>query len=546
MKIKDKITLFIFLLFVVLVSNNLVGLTKLASIENELKDVVNQDIVLKDVITSVNQRQLKKAIQFQRVLRIAEEMGFESMTLPRRNHLIAHTKQLKERFDGLSAMVDQSVRQAQMIVQQRIAISDFSNQKQELIKIQNTLDSVVDTHKRYDQAIDGIVQLIQEGGFKVSFEDIKEIYREEGRLNTDIQQLESLVEDLARQSLVRAENNEQQARKLLWIIFSLTMIFVSLMGFWIMRSIGDPLKKLLLATQKISSGDFSVRLNDTKKDEIGEVGNAFNIMTSKLDEFKRTIESKNNELAVTLDMTEKQKEDLQKVNAELDDFVHTVSHDIRAPLMGVRWYAAYLEKHQQDKLDQKGVDCVEGITKGINRLNSMIDDLLALTRIARVRNPYSKVNMNGLIRAIVERLEVTIQKQNITVVIQNQLPSVVCDQIKIGEVFLNLISNAIKFSSKNTNAPRIDITYVETEEYHEFSVKDNGIGIPIEHHRDIFEAFKRLHNVNDYEGTGAGLNIVKKVVEEHQGRIWVESEPGKGATFRFTISKSLVAGSRNG
>lgn len=544
MKIKNKISLFIFLLFVVLVANNFIGLAKLASIENELKDVVNQDIVLKDVITSVNQRQLKKAIQFQRVLRIAEEMGFETMTLPRRNHLISHTKQLKERFDGLSEMVSQSVRQAQIIVEQRIAITDFSDQKEELIKIANTLRNVKQTHVRYDQAIDDIVELILEGGFKVSFEDIKEIYREEGRLNTDIQLLESLVKELARQSLVRAENNERQARRILWFIFLGTMIVVSLIGFWIMHSIGGPLKNLLLATQKISDGEFATQLKVTSKDEIGEVSHAFNIMAAKLNEFRSTIEKKNDELAKTLNTTNRQKEDLQKVNAELDDFVHTVSHDIRAPLMGVRWYAAYLQKHQLEKLDKKGVDCVEGITKGVNRLNAMIDDLLALTRIARVRNPYSKVNMNGLIRAIVERLEVTIQKLNVTVEVQPKLPSIVCDQIKLGEVFLNLISNAIKFSSKNTEAPLIQIGYIEREHYHEFYVKDNGIGIPLEHHRDVFDAFKRLHNVNEYEGTGAGLNIVKKVIEEHQGRIWVESEPGKGANFRFTIAKSLMTDMR--
>lgn len=540
MKISTKITLFIVLLLSVLVVNNLVGLTRLQRIQNELKDVVNQDIVLKDVIASITYRQLKKAIQFQRVLRIAEELGFESMTLPRRNHLLAHSKHVKKRFDGLTDMVDQSINQAKNIVQQRQELSDLPAQKDDLKGILESLMDIESTHQRYDDAVAEVFTLIEKGGFKVSFEEIKEIYREEGRLNSDLQNLVDEVKELAQQSLVRSEENEKTAKQILWFIFFGTMMLISVLGFWIMHSIGEPLKRLLLATQKISLGDFNVTLDTDKHDEIGEVSSAFGMMVKKLSEYRTELEHKNDELGKSLEVAQRQKQDLEKVNTEMDDFVHTVSHDIRAPLMGIRWYAAYLDKHHKDALDKKGHDCVEGISKGINRLNAMIDDLLALTRISRVRNPYNKVSTAGLVRSILERLEVTISKMDVEVHVQKNLPQLFCDQIKIGEVFSNLISNAIKFSSKNPNGKAcVEIGYIDLDGFVEFFVKDNGIGIAQENHKEVFDAFKRLHTVNEYEGTGAGLNIVKKVVEEHGGRIWVESEEGKGATFYFTISKNL-------
>jgi len=119
------------------------------------------------------------------------------------------------------------------------------------------------------------------------------------------------------------------------------------------------------------------------------------------------------------------------------------------------------------------------------------------------------------------------------------MPTIVCDRIKLTEVFLNLINNAIKFSSKQKEKPVVEVEYTENDDAYQFSVKDNGIGIDPKYHDQIFGIFKRLHTSDEYEGTGAGLGIVKRVIEDHGGRIWVESEPGQGATFCFTIPKDL-------
>jgi light-regulated signal transduction histidine kinase (bacteriophytochrome) len=119
------------------------------------------------------------------------------------------------------------------------------------------------------------------------------------------------------------------------------------------------------------------------------------------------------------------------------------------------------------------------------------------------------------------------------------MPTIVCDRIKLTEVFLNLINNAIKFSSKQEAKPVVDVKYEDSGDLHQFSVKDNGIGIDPKYHDKVFGIFKRLHSQDEYEGSGAGLGIVKKVIEDHKGKVWIESEAGKGTKFLFTIPKNL-------
>ncbi len=236
----------------------------------------------------------------------------------------------------------------------------------------------------------------------------------------------------------------------------------------------------------------------------------------------------------------KQKENLEKVNVELDNFVYTASHDLRAPLRGIAGFATFLEEDYKDKLDKNGKDYIEGIRKGAIRLSNLIDDLLALSKISRIKNPYNNTQVNSLIKSICKRIEFDIKKHNVDIKIQENIPMIKCDNIKLGVVFLNLINNAIKFSAKkNKEKIKIEIGFNEREKFYEFFVKDNGIGIDPEYHKNIFGIFKRLHKQSDYDGTGVGLSLVKRIIEDHGGRIWIDSKRGAGATFYFTIQKDL-------
>ena len=228
------------------------------------------------------------------------------------------------------------------------------------------------------------------------------------------------------------------------------------------------------------------------------------------------------------------------MNLELDSFVYTASHDLKAPLRAVSSFATFLEEDYKDKLDDKGRDHLNEIRKGADRMNGLIDDLLTLSRISRIQNPYEDVDINQLIQPVIERLKYDIEKFQVDLVIPKDLPVVHCGRVKIAEAFVNLIGNAVKFSSKNTQAhPKVEVGYRASDKDHEFYVRDNGIGIDPQYHEQIFDIFKRLHTTEEYEGTGTGLSIVKRVINDHGGKIWLESKLGKGATFYFTIPKEL-------
>ncbi|MCC6220737.1 MAG: PAS domain S-box protein, partial [Deltaproteobacteria bacterium] len=239
-----------------------------------------------------------------------------------------------------------------------------------------------------------------------------------------------------------------------------------------------------------------------------------------------------------------QKKDVESVNLELDRFVYTASHDLRAPLRGISTFAQFIKADNEKKLDERSKDYLDRIIKGVSRLSSLIDDLLKLSRISRIRNPFELVDVKALIKGVVEGIELEMENHSVELDFPSPIPQIVADRIKLGEVFLNLISNAIKFSSKNNkDKPRVQIGYASREGFHEFSIRDNGIGIDPAYHEKIFDIFQRLHKADEYEGTGAGLSIVKRIVEDHGGSIRVESELGTGTNIIFTISKNLKADS---
>ncbi|MCP4653556.1 MAG: GHKL domain-containing protein [Candidatus Omnitrophica bacterium] len=247
-----------------------------------------------------------------------------------------------------------------------------------------------------------------------------------------------------------------------------------------------------------------------------------------------------NDLETTNFELETKKSLLEKTNKELDHFTHTASHDLRAPLRAIVSFSTFLEEDCKDKMDAQGKEYISEITSGAKRMGQLIEDLLKLTRISRLQHPYENVDMNDLILSITERLKFDIESNKIDLKVAENIGIVHCDKIKISEVFLNFINNAIKFSVKdNQNNPRIEIGYDKQDKFHQFYVKDNGIGIEAKYHQQVFKIFETLHSRDDYDGTGIGLGIVKTIVEEHQGTAWVESELGKGATFYFTISTNL-------
>ncbi|MEO5656468.1 MAG: ATP-binding protein [Nitrospiria bacterium] len=230
-----------------------------------------------------------------------------------------------------------------------------------------------------------------------------------------------------------------------------------------------------------------------------------------------------------------QKTLLEEKIREMDDFTHVVSHDLKEPLRGIEAFAGFLLEDYGSQLDEQGKRYLTFLKQAAVRMKDLIHDLLALTALSRKEATVQPVDLNHVIAQVQRDLEFSIRQKGAEVKISLPLPTVACDAIRIGEVFKNLISNAIKFNT-STHA-LVDIACRDEGEALVFSIADNGIGIDPRYHERIFDLFERLNPQEQFEGTGAGLAICKKVIEAGGGRIRVESRPGQGSTFFFTIPK---------
>ena len=264
----------------------------------------------------------------------------------------------------------------------------------------------------------------------------------------------------------------------------------------------------------------------------------------ELEDSRRAIKNVAADLKESKEILEYQKQSLEDVNKELNDFTYIVSHDLKEPLRSIDAYAKFIVDDYHDKFGEEGKHDIERIRANTERMKKLIDDLLELSRLKRRGSTIEEVETEELIGEVKMRLEYAIKQKGVEIVIKNKLPKIFCDRVRLTEVFLNLISNAIKFDDKQK--PIIEIGCNDKGGFYEFYVKDNGIGIKEEYFDKIFEIFQRLGKREDVEGTGAGLTIAKKIVQMHRGKIWLESKTGEGSTFYFTIpkEKSIIVGKK--
>lgn len=231
---------------------------------------------------------------------------------------------------------------------------------------------------------------------------------------------------------------------------------------------------------------------------------------------------------------QKRASELAESNAELERFAYVASHDLQEPLRMVKSFLQLIEKRYKDKLDQKAHEYIEFAVEGADRMKMLILDLLEYSRVNTSQTEPEEVDLNIILKDLQLTYNNTLTESG-GKIIANDLPIVKGSKTQILQVFQNLISNAIKYRSNQ--APVINITWKDEEAFYQFAVADNGIGIDPKFFNKIFIIFQRLHNREQYSGTGIGLAICKKIIEKHGGKIWVESEAGQGTTFYFTLPK---------
>jgi signal transduction histidine kinase len=266
------------------------------------------------------------------------------------------------------------------------------------------------------------------------------------------------------------------------------------------------------------------------------------IVATKLEEKMIVCERAVTELKRAEEKLELKTAELERSNAELEHFAHVASHDLKEPLVSIGGFSELLLNKYKDRLDAKGREYLSRIMNGTARMEALINDLLAYSRVTTKARPFQPVDCNAVLRAALADLKAAIEESR-AVITFDELPTVTGDETQLTQLFQNLISNAIKYRSERPLRVHVSAKLIDDPAAHSiletgrlFSVSDTGIGIDQAHFEKIFEIFQRLHaDEKKYPGTGIGLAICKKIVERHGGRIWVESKPGEGSVFYFTL-----------
>jgi signal transduction histidine kinase len=347
------------------------------------------------------------------------------------------------------------------------------------------------------------------------------------------------------------------------LILLAAWLLTLLLSSWLQHLIADPLLQLAGTARRVSSNqDYSLRATPHGRDEIGLLVLAFNDMLSQIQrrdqeliaakEFlEERVTERTAQLQQELDTRqraeralEERNSELEQTNRELDDFAYIASHDLKEPLRGIHNYARFLIEDYGDRFGEDARHKLDTLARLSRRMETLIDSLLHYSRLGRTDPAAETVAVQELVQDVLDRLSINLQEQKVEVRIPRQLPVIRSDRVRMGEVFFNLVTNAMKYNDKPERWIEIGTADAagadgggRPDEW-VFYVRDNGIGIPERHLASVFRIFKRLHARDQFGGgTGAGLTIVRKIIERQQGRIWIESQSGEGTTVFFTVPK---------
>lgn len=295
------------------------------------------------------------------------------------------------------------------------------------------------------------------------------------------------------------------------------------------RSISDPINRLRAGTEIIGSGNLDFRTSIRSDDEIGRLSESFDHMTTSL----KAITVSRDELAREIAERKRTEEELERSNRELEQFAYVASHDLQEPLRMVASYVQLLERKYKGRLDEPADKYIHFAADGALRMQKLIEGLLAYSRVTTRGGEFKRVDLNQVFHDAVSNLSAAIQESRANVA-REELPKVSGEETQLLQLLQNLIGNAVKFRKPDV-PPQVHISAQKKKSEWVFEVRDNGIGIKKENFDKLFQIFQRLHTREEYAGTGIGLAVCKKIVERHGGRIWLDSVPGEGTSFFFTI-----------
>ena len=297
----------------------------------------------------------------------------------------------------------------------------------------------------------------------------------------------------------------------------------------------DTTKRLKVSNEELqeTTKELKVTNNDLMQQRDG--------LKQERDDLEKTVEERTAEIKEAYD-TLKEREsrlkdtvtELKSSNEELESFAYITSHDLQEPLRTVASYAQLLERRYKGKIDKDADDFLEFMVSGAKRMKKQIQGILDYSRIGTHGEKFREFNAEEALNIALSNLQASIKECNAEIT-HDPLPIICADESQIMRVFQNLIGNALRFRKEGVK-PKVHISAKKTDNEYVFSINDNGIGMEMQYTDKIFEVFKRIHAIGEYSGAGIGLAIVKRIIDRHGGRLWVESKLGKGSTFYFTIS----------
>jgi signal transduction histidine kinase len=404
--------------------------------------------------------------------------------------------------------------------------------------LQRVKDAIGTWRKEY--ALPVITAVRREGAPAASAPDLTEGKSRFDRVRAS---LDSMAANLSRARGEARSRLSSAARTLLICVLLVGVLLVGsvlITGYTLRRVVGAPLDRLLGQVRRVARGELRRPIEPSGPKDMHELGGDVESMRKRIVTELEAVQEIQTRLEV-------QARDLERSNAELEQFAYVASHDLQEPLRKVASFCQALERRYGDQLDERAKQYIDFAVDGAKRMQILINDLLAFSGVGRAGEPFTPVDSADVVDIAVRNLDAAAEQEDAQVIVDGQLPTVLGDASLLTMLFQNLIGNAMKFHGEDPPVVRIDAE-LDGDEWL-WSVSDNGIGIEAAYADRIFVIFQRLHNKESYAGTGIGLAMCRKIVEYHGGRIWLhaddrdgsdaESEApavrSTGTTFHFTI-----------